>query len=247
MNRAALTAYAPWQLRDSAVKALAPALVFALMASPTLMAMRASQPNVDFANDPAAIELAKSVFQNMASFTLWIGGLMVMTDSIALDRDRQFYRFLFAQPITPWQFYLQRFLIGLTAFVAVYALVPVIYSWQITAVPVSETLLAAALMALLFGGLATVVGALTRRDGFGTALAYMITGFLQDASRANVLADWMDPVVRWLPPVAKFAEARTLLLRGTMPEAEVLWHIGLYGAALVALGLLLVKRLPLAR
>lgn len=247
MNRAALAAYAPWQLRDSVVKALAPAFVFALLASPTLMAVRASQPNVDFATDPTAMELAASVFQNMASFSLWIGGLMVMTETVALDRDRQFYRFLFAQPITPWQFYLQRFAIGLAAFVGVYAAVPLIYSWRVTPVPFGETMLAAVLMALLLGGIATVVAALTRRDGFVTALAYMITGFLQDASRANVLADWMDPVVRWLPPVAKFVEARGLLLRGTMPEADVLWHVGLYGAGLVALGLVLVKRLPLAR
>lgn len=247
MSGAGRVAYLPWQFRDSGVKALAPALVFALLASPTLLAVRGSRADVDFRTDPQAIEVAVTVFQNMGGLALWIGGLMLMTDIIALDRDRQFYRFLFAQPVTPWKFYLQRFLVGLVAFVAVYAMVPLVYSAVVTPVSVGHTMLATALMALLLGGMATLVGSLTRRDAFGTAFAYMVIGFLQDASRADVLADWLDPVVRLLPPVSKFAAVRGQLLMGTMPEAAALWHIGLYGAGLVALGLLLVKRLPLAR
>jgi hypothetical protein len=247
MNSAGRLAYFPWQLRDTAVKALAPALVFALMVTPTLMAMRSQQPDVDLRTDPAGIELGLSVFQNMAVFSIWIGGMIMMTDVVAMDRDRQFYRFLFSKPVVPWQFYLQRFVIGLVALVAVYALVPVIYSAMVTPVPIGHTLLAVGLMGLLLGGMATFVGSLTRRDGFATVLLYMVTSVLQSASQADALADWLDPVVRMLPPVVKFAAARTLLLQGVMPEPEVLWHVGLYGAGLAALGLFLVKRLPLAR
>jgi ABC-type polysaccharide/polyol phosphate export permease len=247
MSAAGRLAYLPWQLRDSAVKALAPALVFALMASPTLLSMRASQPGIDFSTDPAGIQLAATVFQNFAVFSIWIGGLLVMSDIVALDRDRQFYRFLFSKPVVPWQLYLQRFIVGLVAFVAIYALVPVIYSAVVTPVPIAHTVIAVALMGVLLGGLMTLVSALTRRDGFGTVIVYMVTSVLQSASKADALADWMDPIARALPPVAKYADARTLLLQGVMPEAEVLWHIGLYGAGLAAVGLFLVKRLPLAR
>jgi ABC-type polysaccharide/polyol phosphate export permease len=102
-------------------------------------------------------------------------------------------------------------------------------------------------MGLLIGGIATVVGALTRRDGFVTVIVYMVTSVLQGASEADALADWMDPIVELLPPIAKFTAARAMLLQGLMPDAEVLWHVGLCGAGLVALGLFLVKRLPLAR
>jgi hypothetical protein len=247
MSAAARLAYLPWQLRDSAVKALAPALIFALMASPTLMAMRASQPSIDFRTHPSGIALAASLFQNMAVFSIWIGGLLVMSEIVAMDRDRQYYRFLFSKPVVPWQLYLQRFVVGLVAFVAVYALVPVVFSALVTPVPVGHTVIAVALMGVLLGGMMTLVSALTRRDGFGTVIVYLITSVLQSASRADALADWMDPIARALPPVVKYADARTLLLQGVMPEAEVLWHIGLYGAGMAAVGLYLVKRLPLAR
>jgi ABC-type polysaccharide/polyol phosphate export permease len=247
MSGAARLAYLPWQVRDTVVKALAPALVFALMASPTLMAMRAQQPELDLSTDPAGIQLATAVFQNMAVLSIWLGGLLMMTDVIATDRDRQFYRFLFAKPVVPWRFYLQRFVVGLAAFVGVYALVPALYSWLVSPVPIAHTLLAVGLMGLLIGGIATLVGALTRRDAFVTVIVYMVTSVLQGASEADALADWMDPIVELLPPIAKFTAARAMLLQGLMPDAEVLWHVGLYGAGLVALGLFLVKRLPLAR
>jgi hypothetical protein len=245
MNRAAMLAYLPWHLRDAALKAAAPAVIFAIVVIPVLLAM-GGDGMADFRSGDAR-SMARGVFLGTASFTIWFGGLIVMSETIAIDRDRQYYRFLFANAVVPWQLYLQRFAVGLVAFVAIYALVPTLYSWRVTEVPIATTILAAALSAFFIGGMVAVTAALTRRDAIVAAVAYGVTNGLQSASNQDALVDWLDPVVRALPPVASFVDVREGLLQGIMPAAGVLWHIGLYGAGMLALGLYLVKRLPLAR
>jgi ABC-type transport system involved in multi-copper enzyme maturation permease subunit len=203
----------------------------------------------DFAFDtnPQSREFALQTFQQNASLTILVGALLVMSRTIAFDRERQFVRFLFAQPVRPWAFYLQRFLIGLVVFAACYILVPVGWSQFVVPVPVMGTIWATLTTGLLVGSLAMLCAAITQRDGIPLIVVVLGAGILGQIVQSDLAPTWAEWLWHLLPPITKAGRLREAWLGGTAPPLEYLPLILGYSAGMLASALVIVKRAPLVR
>ena len=170
-----------------------------------------------------------------------------MNQVVALDREKQHFRFLLAHPVAAWEYYLQRFAVGLVLFVAAIALVPLTFSALVSDVPVIALMKAAALEGLLVGALATLCGVLVNKDGLALIGVFLLSKILQDLDKVDQLASWIEPIARGLPPIALEGEIRQQLLSGTAVASGDLLHVVAYAIGMLAVALFLVKRLPLAR
>jgi hypothetical protein len=113
---------------------------------------------------------------------------------------------------------------------------------------VRAAMLAAAIGFGFIGGIGFFVGALTNLDAALTPLAIIFAITAQ-----NVAHDyrqppaWLSFLARALPPADDFEKVRkAIAAHATLPSPS-LWHLALYGGAAWVLGLVLLRRLSLAR
>jgi hypothetical protein len=112
---------------------------------------------------------------------------------------------------------------------------------------------AAALTFALVGGVGLLLGALTRFDSAALIVIYILGLILQQLANASGalnsggLPSWLTAAGRGLPPVVQLDLLREQLFAATPLDQAQLWHVLGYGAACWALGLILLRRLPLAR
>ncbi len=243
---APLFAYLPWHARDSLMRALSPAiLALAVIGIPIYAFLGASKTLS--ANDPRGADIALNIYNSGIPLALVLGSIILMNQVVALDREKQHFRFTLAHPVAAWEFYLQRFIVALILFVAASALIPLVFSALVLPVEVLGLVKAAALYGLLLGALAMLCGALFTKDGLALIVVFIVTNTLQDLRKADVLASWLEPLPRALPPLALLADVRGRWLHGTPVDSGDVLHIVAYGVGMLAISLFLVKRLPLAR
>lgn len=242
-----LLAYAPWQARDAAVRALAPLFVVLAVGGLPLYAFMSSQEITDLAADPRATNVALQVYDSASSLAMLIGAFLLMGNSAALDRDKLHVRFLFAHPVAPESFYLQRFLVSLVVSTAIFAVVPLAYSWLAVPVPVLGTLKAYVLIQLLIGSLAALCGAITARDGLAVIVTYLGANILQQLDRADQLAPWLSTLSKGLPPMNAMERTADALVAGTAVATNELILVLGYAAGLLLAALVIIKRAPLVR
>lgn len=247
MNRLApLFAYLPWHARDALGRALAPLAIAAGVIGIPVWSFIGNSDRTSVA-DPRGAEMAMQIYGGGVPLTLSIGAIIMMNQVVALDRDKQHYRFLLAHPVAAWEYYLQRFIVGLVLFVLAVSLVPLTFGALVLDVPVVALMKAAALEALLVGALATLCGALMSKDGLGLIGVILVSKILQDLEKVDQLASWLEPIARGLPPIALQGQIRGQLLSGAAVASGDLLHVIAYGVGMLAVALFLVKRLPLAR
>lgn len=242
-----LLAYAPWQLREVAVRALSPALIFAVLAFFPLMV--ASKASGGMGGDPAGQQqLGVEIFRSIGGLSVLIGGLLVMNGSIATDRDKQHLRFLFAHPVSPIAFYVQRFVVATAAIVGVFTVVPVVYSALVVEVPVFGAAQAMLLACVLYGAIAMFAGAVTAKDGALVIGIFLVASVLQQVAVHPNAPDWVVTGAALLPPVDAVSE-HTRRFLGSPPRGTPmpLWGIGLWAAGLVTASLALIRRTPMVR
>jgi hypothetical protein len=242
-----LLAYAPWQARDAAVRALAPLFVVFAIAGLPLYAFMSSQELTDFTSDPRATELALQAYDGAVSLAMLIGAFLLMGNSSALDRDKLHVRFLFAHPVAPEAFYLQRFLVSLVVSTVIFAAVPLVFSWLAVPVPVLGTLKAYLVIQLLIGSLAALCGAITARDGLVLIITYIASNVLQQLDRAEQLAPWLSTLSKGLPPIGAMERTADALIAGTAIVTNELILVAGYALGLLLVALVIVKRAPLVR
>ena len=243
---APLFAYLPWHARDAVMRALAPVLIALGVIGIPVWAFFGSGDRGEV-TDPRGAQMAVSIYQGGIPLVLAIGAIILMNQVVALDREKQHFRFLLAHPVAAWEYYLQRFAVGLVLFVAAIALVPLTFSALVSDVPVIALMKAAALEGLLVGALATLCGVLVNKDGLALIGVFLLSKILQDLDKVDQLASWIEPIARGLPPIALEGEIRQQLLSGTAVASGDLLHVVSYAIGMLAVALFLVKRLPLAR
>jgi len=247
MSRLApLLAYIPWHARDALPRAIAPLLIaFGIIGIP-VWAFVGGNAQVSV-SDPRGADLAMQIYNGGLPLVLGIGAIILMNQVVALDREKQHYRFLLAHPVAAWEYYLQRFIVGLVLFVAAAAVVPILFSALAVDVPIIPLMKTAALEGLLVGALATFCGVLVNKDGVALIITFLLAKILQDLDRVDQLTWWLEPVARGLPPIALSGEIRSQLLSNTAVAQGDLLHVIGYAVGMLAVALFLVKRLPLAR
>jgi hypothetical protein len=156
-------------------------------------------------------------------------------------------RFFFSHQVNPARYYLQRFLVGLVVFLAIFALAPGGIELFLTDVNVLGSLAAFAVTLLLVGGMTVLAASLTNRDGLAVILSFVIIRTLQQLAAQDLLAQWLRPIVRGLPPIETMSVISQALVEGrTLVPNDVIHVLG-YGLGLLAAGLFVMHRGPLVR
>jgi hypothetical protein len=243
---APLFAYIPWHARDSLMRALAPAILATGVIGIPVYAFLGASEQVS-ASDPRGADIALNIYNSGITLALVLGSIILVNQVVALDREKQHFRFTLAHPVAAWEFYLQRFIVSLVLFVAVCTLIPVVFSALVLDVNVLAVAQSAALYGLLLGALAMLCGVLFAKDGLVLIIMFVVTNVMQDLAKADALASWLEPIARALPPLDRLAALRGDWMRGIRGDSGDVLYVVIYGAGMLALSLFLVKRLPLAR
>jgi hypothetical protein len=242
-----LLAYIPWHARDGVVRALTSPLMFALLAGIPLGTMTRDGGLASVATDPRMREFGTSLYLNFGSLAMTLGAVLQTSNVVALDRERQYYRFLFAHQVAPWMYYLQRYVVGIVLFVALFMLVPIVYSQVVLPVSILGALKAAVLFGTFVGSLALLCGAFTKRDGLALIGTYLVAASLQPPVVYAALPTWAQWLSKLLPPAHAAAEVRDAWMKGTTAVSADLWLTLGWTAGMLVTALFVIRRLPLAR
>lgn len=247
MTPPTLLAYVPWQLRDIFPRAVVPVVLFAVFGGIPIAATM-SGVGAAASPDPEALgAMLRIVFLGVAPLCLTLGAFLLMTRSIAEDRERQYVRFVFSHPVAPAPYYLTRFVVGILTFLVCFLPVPLVLRAFGADVPLLGSLMAMFTILVLVGGLTTLCASLANKDGLALIVVYVATQSLQRLEAQDVLPAWAAPIARGLPPLESLNLAmKTLLEGGQWPVTDLVHIIG-YGLGLLIAGLLVVRRAPLVR
>lgn len=230
--------YLGWHLRDIATGPLA--LYVAIATMLTVVVWRFLQNRPDIVSGPETFITGTLSVVQVVAVLFAAGGVA------GVDIHRGFYRAWFAKPVSPWQFYFQRWLLGGAAFL----LVPVLLSLGMALVFRDAPWLPAGLLGtwalgyLLIGSLVLLASVFTERDWL---LAFLVTFAQAQLHRVVGFMEMMDqevsPALRlldeWLPPFHLVKPAEELL------SGRDLWHVVAYGGVMLLAALLLFRHRPL--
>jgi hypothetical protein len=233
--------------RDLAVRGLAPLAIVLAVGGIPIFAFLRRQDVVDFANNPRQAEFVVAVLSSVVGLAITLGAFLFMSSSVALDRDKQHVRFYFARQVSPVAFYLLRFTLGMLVFLAIFAIAPLAVELFLVDVNVLGMLAAFAITLILVGGLTVLAGSLTNKDGLALILAFLVIRTLQQLALQDLLAEWLKPIVRGLPPIETMSAASRALIEGNPVQGTDIIHIVGYGLGMLAAGLLVMRRSPLVR
>jgi hypothetical protein len=242
-----LLSYIPWHARDGVVRALTSPLTFALLAGIPLATVPIEGGLAAMATDPQMRQFGTTLYLNVGSLAMTLGAVLQMSQVVALDRERQFFRFLFAHQVAPWTYYLQRFVVGVLLFTALFMLVPIVYSQVVLTVNILGALRAAVLFGAFIGSLALLCGAFTKRDGLALIIVYLTAATIQPPQVYAALPTWAQWFSKILPPAHAAGEVRDAWLRGADAVSADLWLTLGWTAGMLAAALFVIRRLPLAR
>jgi hypothetical protein len=203
-----------------------------------------------FAGPLAPDSAAALVAINVPNFAL-LATLFALNGLSGVDRQRGYFRFLFAKPVrVPW-YYAQAFavravgvLVVTLALLAAYALA--------TRSPLAWWALAyVALTYLLVGGVGFLVGSITHHDGIVLVVVFVLTAVARLAVPAATAfgpraGGALQFVAALLPPFHLLDPARDALAAGAAPApGHLTWALA-YGLGCLAAGLLVLRHRPLS-
>ncbi len=230
--------YLPVQLRDVAVGPFALFLTVAVVL--TVVVWRFLQNRPDIMSGPQSLITGTMMVVQTVAVLFAAGGVA------GADIQRGYYRAYFSKPITPWWFYLQRWLLGGVAFL----MIPVLLSLGMALVFGDTPWLPAglvgnfALVYLMVGSVVLLAANFLERDWL---VAFLVT-FLQAQLHGFIglfetMGQEVNPVLlrldAWLPPF-HLASPSTTMLAG-----RDLVHVLAYGGGMLVLALLLLRHRPL--
>ena len=240
--RARLGAYGAWQLRDFIFERAAAILIVALMlVFGTYEAIGpAANSYIAGGGRHALLFGARGVAEHLG--LMWFIAALIAVHGISSnDRTTGRFRLLFAKPVRVLPFYGQAFMVHGIAFM----LCSLVWLAALSRVlPVGGRTAADAVAILvcsylLVGGVCFLMSAITRFDWVATGAVFGAVLYLASKFRG---AWWLDP----LPPFWRITEQIDLLKTLDPLEARPLLWAAAYGVACFLLGLIILKRRPLA-
>jgi hypothetical protein len=244
MRRGRLWSYLRWQARDFVTERGTPLLIVAmLMWGPfivTLRRMHAAMQGLPQAST-GAVSAIIDVFSTFAIISVLIG----INGVVSNDRVRGYYRFLFAKPVSIPRYYAQAYVVnGIGLIVTAAAVLASIYAIGHSLFLV-RALWMVALAYVSLGGLGFLFSTLVRFDwilmGATLGLAHALRLlFPAHGSRGGKVLHVI------LPPFHELSNVGQQLARGEPPDSSMLlWLVG-WGVSAFVLGLLILRRRPLA-
>ncbi len=184
-----------------------------------------------------------TVFLGILDFTVTVFVVLATGGIVSADLGLGYYRTLFARPVSPPLYYLQRWLLGGVVVLIATTGVGVAAASRIgSELPIGRVLAQSALFYLLLGGLVFLLSTITRRDWLiGVLVLVAYTGLELARSLGAAAAGAAAVLYAVLPPfgLADVGEA--------VPVGGALLHVLLYGSALVGAALAVIRVRPLAR
>ena len=180
-----------------------------------------------------------------------LAALFALNGISSIDRQRGYFRFLFAKPVGVPRFYAQDFAVRLIGVLGVAALLLAVFTartgiafplWAIGHIAVTF---------VLVGGVGFLLSAITHRDGVALVAVYVATALLRGGVDALGWfgmgpAGVLRPVVHALPPFHLLDPLRDALATGTPVGAgDLLWVLA-YGLGAFAAGLVVLRHRPLS-
>ena len=240
--KARLGAYGLWQLRDFVFERAAAILIVALLLVFGSYEAIGPAANAYIAGGGrnALFFGARGVAEHLG--LMWfIASLIAVHGISANDRSTGRYRLIFAKPVRVLPYYAQAFVLHgiclmLLSLVWLAALSRVLPVGGRTA---SSAIVILACSYMLVGGVCFLMSAITRFDWVATGAVY--GGVLYLASKFRG-AWWLGP----LPPFWRIPEQLDLVKTLDPLETKPLLWVTAYGVACFLLGLIILKRRPLA-
>lgn len=236
--------YTLWQLRDYMMNQ-GPSTVLIIGLAGYLYVMPAlAAAGSGYHLHTLPLPIARKVFEELSGYLAFLGSLFATNGIVANDRKFGFFRFYFAKPVGPPRFYANAFATSgfglLTVSLALWAL----YAAIVRPVGDARWPLVIAAMYLAYGGIGFFLSAISRFDWlsllsvvFAAQIGWTFWG------NAGGVRGWL---VRLLPPVHRAGELYSAVATGTpLPWPLLAWLSG-YGAACFVLGLLVLRKRPLA-
>ena len=240
-------AYARWHARDALPRALAPVALFAAIGGVPLWSIVGGNGIDAVRTDPELVQLTLAVYRQAMSSAMTLGAVLMLSGWVAEDRDRGHVRFLFAAPVVAWQHYLVRAAVGIALFAACFLAIPLGFGALLTPVPVLPVFTSALLYAVLFGGLALLAGAITRRDGAVVIVVALAAALLQQVALATEAPSTVTWLAALLPPVVPADQVRSAWLAGESAATGDLARTAGYAVGMLVAALAIIRRAPLVR
>jgi hypothetical protein len=239
--RARLVRYALYQVRDYAVeRGIHTFLIGIVLFFPILLALFGVGSPAQLPDDMLRESL--SALLPMYGFIAVVIGV---NGIISGDRQRGYFRFLFAKPVSPIRYYLQAFIVNGIGTIAMTALL-VLCLAALAGQPFPWHVLSyVGLYWLSAGGVGFLLSAVTRFDWIALAVVWWMAQLLR--TLAPMLDGWYHDVLHvLLPPAHLMSQLAENLARGaSTPMPSLLWVAG-YGALCTVLGLAALRLRPLA-
>jgi len=183
------------------------------------------------------------VFLGILDFAVTLFALLATAGIVSTDFAFGYYRTLFARPISPPLYYLQRWLLGGLLVLLATSVVGLAAAARIGAqLPIGLVLVQSALFYLLLGGLVLLLSTITRRDWLIAALVVAAHAGLGAAGSLGAGGTGAAAVLYTLLPPFGLVDVSE-----QVPTGANLVHVLLYGIALVVAALAVIRLRPLAR
>lgn len=184
-----------------------------------------------------------AVFLAILDFAVTVFALLATAGIVSADFALGYYRTLFARPVSPPLYYLQRWILGGAAVLIVTGAVGFAAAGRIGAdLPIGRVLVQSALFYLLLGGLVFLLSTVTRRDWLIAVVVVAAHAGLALARSLGAAASGAAAVLyAVLPPFGLVDVSEPV------PVGADLLYVILYGIALVGAALSVIRLRPLAR
>ena len=198
--------------------------------------------------DPHFLQAIHSTYGSMAAVLLYFTVFLAVIAVMTVDRTTGYYRFFFSKPVNVVSYYLHTFCVHGAAVCVLLALLALAWGTWLPHESLHRASYVGVIAFALIGGLGFGFGALTNADAALTPLSFIFA-----ISAQFTLVDYTAPP-RWLviaakvlPPAADFEKTRHLLSDAHPFLGAPLGHVLAYGAGGWILGLIFLRRRPLAR
>ncbi|HWE43157.1 MAG TPA: hypothetical protein VG432_11655 [Gemmatimonadaceae bacterium] len=240
--RARLGAYGLWQLRDFVFeRAAAIVVVLGLWTWLNYMSTTVARTSVFVTGGVHALEFGANVLAQTVSLSWILCALLAVHGISANDRTTGRFRLIFAKPVSVVRFYGQAFAVHLLAYLLCVGAALAVFSrlFPVSALSVAGAFVLFVDAYLLVGGVCFLFSAIWRFDWLSTGA---VLGAVALVASRNPGAWWLAP----LPPFGLIFEQVTVLGKMRPLEASPLLWAAAYGVACFLLGLIILKRRPLA-
>ncbi len=184
-----------------------------------------------------------AVFLSILDVAVTVFALLATAGIVSADFALGYYRTLFARPVSPPLYYLQRWILGGAAVLIATCVVGFAAAARIGAdLPIGRVLAQSALFYLLLGGLVFLLSTVTRRDWLIAVLVVAAHAGLGLARSLGAAASGTAAVLYTVLPPFRLVDVSE-----PVPASADLVYVLLYGSALVAAALGVIRLRPLAR